>query len=847
MKHLHFLLLLLVISLFGSNASAQTDLNELMHSRNEYYFSLKLSQAKDIQKINKIVSVDATNGESVICYANNKQYEKLLGLGYKPTLLTPPSMKEQPVMYDGTSRETYEWDSYPTYSEYETMMYGFATNHPDNCSIIELGTLSSGRKILVAHLHNGSTDGKPRFLYVSSIHGDETTGYVMMLRLIDYLLSSTNTQAMNIMNNIDVYICPLHNPDGTYHGGNNTVYGATRGNANGIDLNRHFPDFIEGPHPDGESHYQDEAQWFMNFAQEHLFTMSANYHGGAEVLNYPWDTYQPLCADDAWWQYVCREYADLVHAVNANYMTDLNNGITNGYAWYSIGGGRQDYMNYYQQCREVTIECSSDKTPSASSLPNFWNYNVNGMLTYMEECLYGIHGTVTDSITGQPIVATITISGHDNNGSSVTSHMPAGDYHRPIKAGTYNVLYTAEGYCPKSYTITVNDHQTVVQNVQLVSGNCLLPDFSASMTDVPINGSVNFTDQSWGDVTAWSWQFEGGSPATSTSENPSGITYAEAGHYDVTLTITNSNGESATVTKENYINVSESYNMQNGTITTCDALFFDYGGANGNYNNNEDLTMTFMPLQNNHSIRVTFNQFSTESNYDKLYIYNGASTSAPSIGTYSGSTSPGTVTADNEQGALTFRFTSDGSSVSSGWSATVACISNDPLAITVTATPETINEGETSQLQVTATGGAGGYTYLWTPTTTLDNPNIANPVATPVEAHTTYQVTVTDADGETASGEVTVNIRDLSAYESMFEDFRIYPNPSKGVIYIESSTLTGKLQYSLVNSLGQKVLSHQSESFKGKEQIDMEGLAKGIYFIHLSTDEGTMTRKVVVE
>ena len=118
----------------------------------------------------------------------------------------------------------------------------------------------------------------------------------MMLRLIDYLLENQDEpEVQTVMNNIDLYIAPNTNPDGTYHGGNNTVDYATRENANGIDMNRNYPDPHGDAHPDGYE-YQTETQWMMQFAQDNAFTMSANYHGGAEVMNYPWDNYlAPPC------------------------------------------------------------------------------------------------------------------------------------------------------------------------------------------------------------------------------------------------------------------------------------------------------------------------------------------------------------------------------------------------------------------------------------------------------------------------------------------------------------------------------------------------------------------------
>ena len=823
----------------------ETNLSKLMQDRNEYYFTFELSGNDNLQKIAKTISVDKVDGNVVTAYANNNEFAEFQKLGYEITLQTPPSMMFEAEMWDGSNRAEYDWDQYPTYSAYESMMQQFATNHPDRCTYMELGTLNSGRKIMVCRINNGQTDGKPKFLYTSTMHGDEVTGMMLMLRLIDELCTSNDTRIMNLVNNLDIFISPCTNPDGTYHGGNNTVNGATRYNGNGVDLNRHFPDFDDGPHPDGANHYENEAQWMMDFAQEYLFTMSANYHGGAELMNYPWDTYQPICADDAWWQLVSSEYVSLCRQVSSSYMTDTySSGITNGYAWYTISGSRQDYMNYYGKCREVTVECSSVKTPSASQMPNFWNINHNSMLAYMEQCFNGIHGVVTDANTGAPVVATVTIVGHDHHGSEVTSHLPAGDYHRVIKGGNYTVRFTANGYEAYQTTVTVADNEAVTLDVQLVPMEGLTADFTANTTEVGIGGAVSFTDASWGvQINSWNWEFEGGTPATSTQQNPT-VTYNTAGNFGVRLTVTDAAGDTDTKYVANYISVVSSFNMHNGTETTCGAMFYDDGGANANYSNNKDLTLTIMPEVTGAKIKVEFTMFSLESNWDYLYIYDGQNTTSPSLGTFTGGTSPGTVVATNSAGALTFRFTSDYGVNEAGWTAYVSCIGL-PLDLTVQADNDTIPVGTSTVLHAYASGGSGNYTYVWNdPYNALDDVNAQNPVFTAPEAgEYLYSVVVYDDMQNEITAEITiVVVNNENVGEITAENVMVYPNPATTQIRIDGLNAYSNLEVEIVNIQGQ-VVKRVDNSLK----INVNGMEPGIYFVKINCDGQQIIKKIRME
>lgn len=77
-------------------------------------------------------------------------------------------------------------------------------------------------------------------------------------------------------------------------------------------------------------------------------------------------------------------------------------------------------------------------------------------------------------------------------------------------------------------------------------------NFVASNT-LPCTGTgVNFSNASMGNPTSWQWSFPGGSPASSTQQNPQEIIYNTPGMYDVTLTVSDGTTTS-TLTRQAYI------------------------------------------------------------------------------------------------------------------------------------------------------------------------------------------------------------------------------------------------------------------------------------------------------
>ena len=478
---MRFLLFFLVIPFISLAQTINVD--HLFEESGEVYFSFDLDSKAELNRISKIVSIDhGIELPHVYAYANKSEFVKFLEFEIPYTIETKPGalFKDLNMLLSLDAKGVNDWDFYPSYDVYVEMMYTFAADYPELCEVSSIGTSENGRDLLVAKITDNLTvqENEPRLLYTSSMHGDEIAGFPLSLRLIDYLLSNyeTDTRIASIVNNVELWINPLANPDGAYTNNNNTVYNAQRYNANWVDLNRNYPDPEDGAHSDGNP-YQAETEAFMAFADSVGFDISSNFHGGAEVANYPWDTWATYPADLDWWLHVMNEYAQLAQDNSSNnYFTAFDNGIVNGFDWYEVNGGRQDYMNYFHNCREFTLEISNAKTPAGADLPYYWDANYNSFLAYIEQSIYGVHGIVTDSLTGAPILAEVFIANHDADNSHVYSNLPIGDYHRYLSIGNYTITFSAEGYISKSIAVDVSTNETTDLDVQLLSNNVLIKE-----------------------------------------------------------------------------------------------------------------------------------------------------------------------------------------------------------------------------------------------------------------------------------------------------------------------------------------------------------------------------------
>lgn len=170
---------------------------------------------------------------------------------------------------------------------------------------------------------------------------------------------------------------------------------------------------------------------------------------------------------------------------------------------------------------------------SSSTYTEYWkiwiDYNRDGDFTDSGEEAYS--GTGTAAVSGS-----LTIP----SGLSVNTRMRITMKYNAVPTPCETFSYGEV----EDYTVNITPGTIV---------NPPVANFSANFTTIDVGDTVTFTDLSTNNPTAWSWSFPGGTPSTSTAENPT-VTYNTAGTYNVTLTASNSAGSDAE-TKNGYITV----------------------------------------------------------------------------------------------------------------------------------------------------------------------------------------------------------------------------------------------------------------------------------------------------
>ncbi len=842
------ILSLLFICIFGLNfAFSQT---------NEYYFKFTEPNKNTINTtLTKIISIDNVKDGIVWAYANDSEFKEFKKLGYIYELLPAPSSTTKVINMATTVGQMSSWDRYPTYGVYRQMMKNFQTNYPSICKLDSICSLASGRKIYTLKISDNisTAENEPEFLYVSTMHGDETTGFILMLRLADYLLTNYASvpRVQNIVNNIELFILPDINPDGTYYGGNNTVAGSRRYNANGEDINRDFPDMVIGAN---NPPYEPETQAMIDFSATHHFIMGGSFHGGAEVVNFPWDVYTSVHPhpDDNWFRHISTNYVTSARLVNPTYMTDITpSGITEGGDWYIVNGGIQDYMNYWHHNRMITMEVSSTKLLGTENLVTYWNINQNSLLGFMEECLYGFYGTVKN-VNTNPLDATVTIISHDEDNSWVITDQSVGDYHRLIAPGTYNVTYASTGYISQTHSVNVASYTTpTIKDVVLLQAQ--QTNVSGTVTDAisgtPISGvSIQILNSSY--------------PVSTTNGSGS---YTINTVFEGSYTIQASKAGYITVSQ--VVNITTTNNTVNFTMALSDPEGFENGLPNCWVNSSGNLAWTQVNTgaqsgtycmksggynvgSANSSLQITlniatagnisfWNKVSSESDYDFLKFYIDGVEKGSWSGTLAWTAQSYPVTVGSH--VFKWSYVKDGS-INSGtdcaWIDDIVFPSSNQT-ITFTVKNQSNNPIQGANVNFNSTNQTTNVSGIATFTGVSRGLNKSYTISMSGYTTNAGSLNVNYCDANTNITLTPVGINEKTNNNSTI----IYPNPVSNYINIKSENTIIKV--TIFDIVGSEILN---KNFNNNHVlISTENIPSGVYFIQIKTNKGIINKKIVKE
>ena len=273
-------------------------------------------------------------------------------------------------------------NDYPTPEDSSNRFHQLAKKFPKLITLTEIGLSVEGRPLTFARitapdLKDNAIASRPEFKYIANMHGDEIVGRELMLKLIEELASGygSDKRISQILESTQVYILPSMNPDGAAH--------QVRYNASGRDLNRDFPDFTTSDNQNTIEGRAPEIKAVMAFQAAHHFKLSANFHGGAEVVNYPWDAQPALFPLDELAQKLSLDYSKRVSYIYNS--TEFPNGITNGFAWYVVKGGMQDWSYNWYNDLQLTIELTHTKWPTYLTVASAYDLNRDALLALIED------------------------------------------------------------------------------------------------------------------------------------------------------------------------------------------------------------------------------------------------------------------------------------------------------------------------------------------------------------------------------------------------------------------------------------------------------------------------------
>jgi PKD repeat protein len=405
-----------------------------------------------------------------------------------------------------------------------------------------------------------------------------------------------------------------------------------------------------------------------------------------------------------------------------------------------------------------------------------------------------------------------------------------------------------------------------------------IPSFTVSSDTACVNSPISFDDSSLNFPSAWSWSFPGGTPSSSTAQNPV-VSYAVPGTYNVTLSATNSFGTNSVVQTNAIIvtqapatpttsNSSPLCTSNTNTISlysnAVTGATYSWTGPAGFSSNLQNPTRTAGSINYAGNYILVISVGGCNSAPDTTLVTLNATPATPTITANTpiclGSTLNMTIPA---VAGATYSWT--------GPNSFVATTQNQSIPNVTLAMAGIYSAVTTSSAGCTSNSGTKNVVVnnpLATPTITQNGTILTSSATTgnqwyyngsPIPGATGQNYTFT----QNGTYSITINAGGCTAFSADFEvtnsgieeltegsTLSIFPNPNEGEFDISFYTQNKKnYQLKLYNSIGQVVYEKSLIGVYGKysQNIDLKSYSKGIYLLSLSDDKAHAIKKVLVD
>ncbi|MCD4792805.1 MAG: T9SS type A sorting domain-containing protein [Bacteroidales bacterium] len=439
-----FIVLIFYICSFSQDGGWRKNESEV-----KVYIS-NISQVKNLKSL--LLNGDVYNDYAIV-YAIPDELNKIKQLGLKYEIL-----KNNLNEYFSGFWNTDVPPGYYDYQDIIDIADSLTTNFPDICQKIIFGTSMGGRQLAALKISdNVATDeNEAEVLFDGGIHGDELCASENVIRFARDLCKgyeAGDPQITELINTREIWLYLMVNPDGRVN--------MTRHNNNGVDLNRDWGYMWDGWGSSTSEYSQIESKMLRSCTFDNQFVVHTTYHSGTEYISLPWSYRSSQCPDFGHIYQLAGVY------VSESGYTTLDYGQGNT-GMYAINGSTKDSNYGIQGSISWSMEISYDKQPPASQVQYYYNINKPSMLAMIEYSGYGLEGTLTDAITGEPVQGIIFVNDYFQSYSDPV----VGDYHKYVLPGNYSVTVTANGY----------ETQTI-DNVVVTEENSTVTDFQMQALD----------------------------------------------------------------------------------------------------------------------------------------------------------------------------------------------------------------------------------------------------------------------------------------------------------------------------------------------------------------------------